>query len=65
MKNIKDHTRVIGLIQMTSHNNSGQNLQAAIDSIREAAAKELKLFACLSYFFPIIFANQKIPKILY
>ena len=37
MNNIKENTRVIGLIQMTSSNDSNQNLQAAIDSIREAA----------------------------
>ena len=62
MKNIKDHTRVIGLIQMTSHNNSGQNLQAAIDSIREAAAKGAQIICLPELFLSNYFCQSENPK---
>ena len=62
MKNIKDHNRVIGLIQMTSHNNSGQNLQAAIDSIREAAAKGAQIICLPELFLSNYFCQSENPK---
>ena len=47
MKNIEDNTRVIGLIQMNCCNNSDQNLQVSIDSIREATAKGAQIILSL------------------
>lgn len=46
----KENTRVIGLIQMVCSNRPEQNLQRAIDSIREAAAKGAQII-CLPELF--------------
>jgi len=62
MINIKDNTRVIGLIQMTSHNNSGQNLQAAIDSIRLAKAKGAQIICLPELFLYNYFCQSENPK---
>tara|TARA_Y100000588_G_scaffold196729_1_gene210735 strand:- start:114 stop:998 length:885 start_codon:yes stop_codon:yes gene_type:complete len=62
MKNIKDNTRVIGLIQMTSHNNSDQNLEAAIDSIREATEKGAQIICLPELFLSNYFCQSENPK---
>ena len=62
MNNINDNTRVIGLIQMTSHNNTDQNLQVAIDSIREATAKGAQIICLPELFLSNYFCQSENPK---
>ena len=62
MNNIKENTRVIGLIQMTSSNDSNENLQAAIDSIREAAAKGAQIICLPELFLSNYFCQTENPK---
>ena len=62
MNNIKENTRVIGLIQMTSSNDSNENLQAAIDSIREAAGKGAQIICLPELFLSNYFCQTENPK---
>ncbi|MDG1929581.1 MAG: nitrilase-related carbon-nitrogen hydrolase, partial [Nitrospinaceae bacterium] len=62
MTNIKEKNRVIGLIQMTSSNDSNENLQAAIDSIREAATKGAQIICLPELFLSNYFCQTENPK---
>ena len=62
MNNIKENTRVIGLIQMTSSNDSNENLQAAIDSIRKAAGKGGQIICLPELFLSNYFCQTENPK---
>ena len=62
MNNIKENTRVIGLIQMTSSNDSNENLQAAIDSIRKAAGKGAQIICLPELFLSNYFCQTENPK---
>ena len=62
MENIKDNTRVIGLIQMTCHNNPDHNLQTAIDAIREATAKGAQIICLPELFLSNYFCQSENPK---
>jgi len=62
MNNIKENTRVIGLIQMTSSNDSNANLQAAIDSIREASGKGAQIICLPELFLSNYFCQTENPK---
>jgi len=62
MKNIKENTRVIGLIQMNCCNDSNQNLQVAIDSIREATAKGAQIICLPELFLSNYFCQTENPK---
>ena len=62
MNNIKENNRVIGLIQMTSSNDSSENLQAGIDSIREAAGKGAQIICLPELFLSNYFCQTENPK---
>ena len=58
----KIETRIIGLIQMACTNDPKQNLQNAIDSIREAAKKGAQIICLPELFLSSYFCQTENPK---